>query len=91
MAIHTFSKEELIEVNGMKVVKEWAFPGLTTENGNALMMRWNSSQWCVYGWCPVIDGANQIAGEWEPMMEGSRKDTLNYISEVMNRMENWED
>ena len=87
MAIHKFKEEELIEINGKFVDKEFAFPDLEG-NHTAFMMKWNGEKWILSGWGSCIDGNNIVACGWEPLQDDTKKVILSILSQIMSEVEN---
>lgn len=92
MAIRTFKEEELVEIKGMKVEKEWAIPNTTEQNAimlvwNPCFQQWEISVWgagvdsqgvCAYGWEPIVAKPleEMIETHLKPLMQTIEKDTL---------------
>ena len=87
MAIYKFKKEELIEIDGKFVEKEFAFPNLEGDQ-TALMVKWNGEKWILSGWGSCIDGNNIVACGWEPLRKNTKKAILSALSEIMSEIEN---
>ena len=87
MAIHKFKEEELIEINGKFVDKEFAFPDLEG-NQTAFMVKWNGEKWILSGWGSYIDGNNIVACGWEALQDDTKKVILSVLSQIMSEVEN---
>ena len=84
--LRAWSKDELIEVNGKFVEKEWAFPDLEG-NQTAIMVRWVDGKWEFSLWSSAIDANDVEACGWEPGVEGNRTEIISLVEEVMSGIE----
>lgn len=86
MVIYKFKKEELIEVEGKYVEKQFAFPDLEG-NQTALMVKWNGEKWVLCGWGSCIDGNGLAACGWEPLRDDNRENISSALLEMMKCIE----
>jgi hypothetical protein len=84
--LRAWSKDELIEVNGKFVEKEWAFPDLEG-NQTAIMVRWVDGKWEFSLWSSAIDANDVEACGWEPCVEGDRARIISIVGETMSGIE----
>ena len=85
--LKTWKKDELIEINGKFVEREWAFPDLEG-NQTAVMLRWVDGKWEFSLWGSAFDANGVVACGWEPCWEGDRQDVSMRIDEIMKSIEN---
>lgn len=81
-----WKKEELIEVDGKFVEKEWAFPDLEGEQ-TAIMLRLVDGKWEISLWNAAIDGAGTVACGWEPGWVGGRLEAIAQTDRLMESIE----
>jgi hypothetical protein len=81
-----WTNDELIEVDGAKVEKQFAFPNL---NGNqsALMLHCVNGQWVISGWGGAYDGEGTITYGWEALNEGTLDEMLDIAKQIGNAIE----
>lgn len=81
-----FEKNELIEIDGKFIEKEWAFPDLEGDQ-TAIMLRWVDGKWEVSLWGSVIDGAGTVACGWEPSWLANRPEITAQVNGLMAEIE----
>jgi len=89
MAIRTFSPEELFEVNGKFVEKEFAFPDLEGDQ-TAIMLRFVNGKWEFSLWGSAVDAEGTVACGWEPMFRGNRPGITVQADKIMADIEKGE-
>ena len=82
MAIYKFKEEELIEIEGKYVEKQFAFPDLEG-NQTAFMVKWDGKKWVLCVWGSWIDGNGLVACGWEPLRDDSREKISSALLEIM--------
>lgn len=86
MAMRILKKDELFEVDGKFVEKEWAFPDLEG-NQTAVMLRWVDGKWELSLWGSVIDEAGTVACGWEPCIESNAETIISHVKVLMTEIE----
>lgn len=84
--LRTWNEDELIEVNGKFVEKEWAFPDLEG-NQTAVMLRWVNNKWELSLWGASIDSMGTVVCGWEPCIEDNAKNILSHVETLMEDIE----
>lgn len=84
--LRAWNKDELIEVDGKFVEKEWAFPDLEG-NQTAIMVRWVDGKWEFSLWGSAIDANDVVACGWEPCVESDHETIISLVEEVMSGIE----
>ena len=85
----------MIQVDGVNIEKETAFPNLTGEQ-TALMLRWTGEKWELFGWGAYQEHSFNEKGEmvegrefcaWEQLSDGNRRRIQRETKELMRRIQ----